>query len=270
VAEEQAPAPAGRRRGSLRRALPHVLPALTGAAAVVPLVGLALIVLVLLLEALPAIGFNGFGFLTHNVWQSGSFYGKPVKTGGVLHPPGASYGALALVLGTLEASAIAIIIGFPIAIGGAILVVEKLPRRISGAVGLFLEVLAGIPSVIFGLWGILVLGPFLAAHVYPALAHLPNVPVLNIFRGRFAHNGEGLLTAGIVLAIMIIPIVAATTRDLLRQVPQQTKEGAVALGLTDAEVFRSVQMRWVGSGVIGAGILGRSVGLSARRSPSQW
>jgi phosphate transport system permease protein len=228
----------------------------TGAAAIIPLVGLLLIVLVLVLEAWPAIRYNGFGFVTHNVWQTGSFYSNPVKTRGVLHPPGADYGALSLVLGTVEASAIAIAIGFPIAIGGAILVVEKLPRRLGAGVGLFLEVLAGIPSVIFGLWGIIVLGPFLAAHVYPALAHLPNVPVLNIFRGSFAHNGEGLLTAGIVLAIMIIPIIAATTRDLLRQVPVATKEGGAALGMTDAEVFRTVQMRWVGSGVIGAGILG--------------
>jgi phosphate transport system permease protein len=256
LAVDQARPEAAGERGKRRKLLQRVLPAVTGAAAVIPLVGLLLLVLVLVLEAWPAIRYNGWGFITHNVWQTGSFYGTPVRTGGVLHPPGADYGALSLVLGTIEASAIAIAIGFPIAIVGAILVVEKLPRRLSGTVGLFLEVLAGIPSVIFGLWGILVLGPFLAAHIYPALAHLPNVPVLNIFRGKFSHNGEGLLTAGIVLAIMIIPIVAATTRDLLRQVPVQTKEGGEALGMTDAEVFRSVQMRWVGAGVIGAGILG--------------
>jgi phosphate transport system permease protein len=117
-----------------------------------------------------------------------------------------------------------------------------------------LETLAGIPSVIFGLWGFLILGPFLLHHVYPTLAKLPNVPVLNIFRGNI--QAQGLLTAGIVLAIMIVPIIAATTRDLLRSVPGTTKEGAVALGMTEAEGFRSVQYRWVRAGVIAAAVLG--------------
>ena len=174
------PRPGGRGR----RIVDRLLPVVTGSAAVVPLVGLALMVLVLLLEAWPAIRFNGLHFITSSTWNVGSFYGNPVTTGGVAHPPGASYGALYLILGTIEASAIAVVVGFPIAIGGAILVVEKLPRRLSGLVGVTLETLAGIPSVIFGLWGILSLGPFLAHHIYPALAHLPNVPVLNIFRGQ--------------------------------------------------------------------------------------
>lgn len=233
----------------------RALPLVTGSAAVVPLVGLLLMVLVLLLEAWPAIRFNGFGFITSSTWNLGNLYGNPVTTHGVSHPPGASYGALDLIIGTLEASGIAVLVGFPIAIGGAILVVEKLPRRLSALVGITLETLAGIPSVIFGLWGVLTLGPFLAHHVYPALAHLPNVPVLNIFRGNVG-DGEGLLTAGLVLALMIIPIVAATTRDLLRSVPETTKEGATALGMTDAEGFRVVQLRWVRSGVIAAGVLG--------------
>jgi phosphate transport system permease protein len=241
--------------GRGRKIVDRLLPIVTGSAAVVPLVGLALMVVVLLLEAWPAIRFNGLHFISSGTWSVGSFYSNPVTTNGVTHPPGASYGALDLILGTIEASAIAVAIGFPIAIGGAILVVEKLPRRLSGLVGLTLETLAGIPSVIFGLWGILTLGPFLAHHVYPALAHLPNVPVLNIFRGNVG-DGEGLLTAGVVLAVMIIPIVAATTRDLLRQVPAATKEGAWALGMTDAEGFRTVQLRWVRSGVIAAGVLG--------------
>ena len=89
---------------------------------------------------------------------------------------------------------------------------------------------------------------------------MPNVPVLDFFRGEGPHNsagnGDGLLTSGVVLAIMILPIIAATTRDLLRQVPRATVEGAVALGMTDAEATRAVTMPWVGAGIVGASVLG--------------
>jgi phosphate transport system permease protein len=239
----------------LRRVFERSLSVATGSAAVIPLLGLLAMLVVLFLEAWPAIRFNGFGFVTGRTWSTGSFYGAAVSTGGVLHPAGASYGAFYLIIGTLAVSAIAVLVGFPIAVGAAVVVVEKLPRRLSGIVGITLETLAGIPSVIFGLWGVLTFGPFLAHHVYPALTHLPDVPVLNIFRGDTG-SGQGLLTAGLVLAMMIVPIVAATTRDLLRQVPETTKEGAIALGMTDAESFRAVQLRWVRAGVIAAGVLG--------------
>ena len=228
---------------------------MTGSLAVVPLVGLLLIVLVLALEAWPALRLEGVHFFTGRAWNEGNLYGNVVTTNGVQHMQGSSFGALDMIIGTLEISAIAVVLGVPIGVGAAVLVVEKLPPRASAAVGLVLEVLAGIPSVIFGLWGLLVLGPFLARHIYPALSHLPNVPVLDFFRGNVG-GGQGLLTAGIVLAIMIVPIIAATTRDLLRQVPRATSEGAVALGMTDAETFRTVQLRWIRAGVVGAGILG--------------
>jgi phosphate transport system permease protein len=222
--------------------------------AVIPLIGLTLMVLVLALEAWPSIKLEGLHFLTSATWSIGNTYGTPVRTGGVLHAPGASFGALYIIIGTLEASGIALLIGFPLAIGCAVIVVEKLPPRLSSVIGMALDTLAGIPSVIYGLWGFLTLGPFLSAHVYPVLAKLPNVPVLNIFRGNV--SGEGLFTTGLVLAVMIVPIIAATSRDLLRQVPDTTKEGATALGMTPAEGFRSVQYRWVRSGVVAAAILG--------------
>jgi phosphate transport system permease protein len=252
--------PGGAGRGG--RSLPPVLRplrrvpgALLASAAFVPLMALLAMVAVLLVEAWPAVRFNGAGFFTSGVWSIGSLYSTPVTTGGVLHLAGAQYGALDLVIGTLECSAIALLIGFPIAFGAAVMIAERLHRRLSAVLGLCLEVLAGIPSVVFGLWGILVLGPVLKTDVYPVLARLPNVPVLNIFRGAVG-NGEGLLSAGIVLAIMIIPIIAATTRDLLRQVPVAPKEGAEALGMTRREAFKTVQSRWVRSGVIGSAVLG--------------
>ena len=238
-----------------RRAGERALTLATGSTALVPVIALLAMAVVLLVEALPAIKFNGWSFFTSGTWQVGSLYSYPVRTGGVLHLIGAHYGALDLIAGTLECSAIALIVGFPVAIGAAVLVAERLPRRLAAAFGLCLEILAGIPSVVFGLWGFLVLGPVLSNDVYPKLAKLPNVPVLNIFRGSTG-RGQGLLTVGLVLAVMIIPIIAATTRDLLRQVPTTPKEGAEALGMTRRETFKAVQSRWVRSGVIGAAVLG--------------
>lgn len=227
----------------------------------VPLVALAGIVAALVWKAMPAIGYNGFGFFTHDTWNVGNQYAPLVKTGGVEHFPGASYGALPLIVGTLQSSAIAIILAVPIGIGTAVIVVEKLPRRLSNAVGFCLEVLAGIPSVVIGLWGALTFGPFLAHHIAQPIADVvPDVPVLRFLRGVGPHNttgnGQGLLTSGVILALMILPIIAATTRDLLRQVPRATVEGAVALGMTDSEAMRAVTFPWVRAGVIGASVLG--------------
>ena len=162
-----------------------------------------------------------------------------------------------LILGTLETSAIALVIGFPIAVGAAVLHRrEAADARSPGVIGLCLEILAGIPSVVFGLWGVFTFGPWLAAqHLSGArppaeragAQHLP---------GELPATARACSPAGIVLAAMIVPLIAATTRDLLRQVPEATKEGAEALGMTSTEVFRTVQLRWVRTGVIGAAVLG--------------
>jgi len=222
----------------------------------IPLVALLVILGVLAWKAVPAIRFNGLGFFTHTQWNTGSSYSPIVTTNGIKHPTGASYGALPFIVGTLVSSAIALVLAVPVAIGTALIVVEKLPPRLSSGVGFCLEVLAGVPSVVFGLWGFFTLGPFLSHDVAPLWAdHLPDVPVLRFFRGPTG-GGQGLFTVGVVLAIMILPIIAATTRDLLRQVPRATVEGAVALGMTDSEALGAVTLPWVRSGVIGACVLG--------------
>ncbi len=240
----------------LRRGKAKLPQMVTGITALLPLAALLAIVAVLFWKAYPAIKYNGFGFFVRTTWRPGSTYANPVKTAGVLHPLDVSYGALPLVAGTLESSVIALAVAVPVSIGTALAVVEKLPRRISYAAGLFLEVIAGIPSVVFGLWGALTFGPVLARDFSPLIAkHMPDVPVLDFFRGNVGY-GEGLLTSGLVLAVMIVPIVAATTRDLLRSVPRLPKEGAMALGMNDWEVARKVSLPWVRAGIIGAAVLG--------------
>ncbi len=246
-----------RRIGALLRSNEeHVWRYSARSAAIIPLAGLAFVLSVLVLKAWPAVKVNGFSFLTSSAWQPGSTYGAVVHTNGVAHPPGSSYGAWPLIAGTLQTSIIAVLIALPISIGTAFALTERLPGWISKPLGFFVEILAGIPSVVVGLWGVLTLGPLLAQHVYPLIAnHVPNVPVLNYFRGPTGY-GEGLLTSGLVLGLMIVPIIASTTRDLFMQVPPLPKEGGEALGLTDAEVARWVTIPWVRSGIIGATVLG--------------
>lgn len=225
-------------------------------AALIPSLALAFVVVTLLVEAWPAVLYNGLGFLTRVTWNAGNFYGSGVVTHGIAHPPGVSYGALPLVAGTVESALIAVLVGVPVSLGAAFAIVEFMPRVLAHTAGMFLELLAGIPSVVIGLWGALTLGPFLAHDVAPLFASgAARVPGLGFARGNVG-NGEGLLTSGLILALMITPIVAATARDLLAQVPVLPKEGGLALGMSDWEVARSVTVPWVASGLVGAVVLG--------------
>jgi len=225
-------------------------------AASIPLGSLVFILAVLGHKAWPSVVVNGTHFFTGSAWKPGSTYGTTVHTHGFAHPAGSSYGAWPLIAGTLQTSAIAVVLAVPISIGAAFALTERLPKWLSRPLAFAVEILAGIPSVIIGLWGVLTLGPILARDVYPAIAdHMPDVPVLSYFRNPVGH-GEGLLTTGLVLGLMIVPIITATTRDLFLQVPPLPKEGGLALGMTDAEVARRVTLPWVRSGIIGATMLG--------------
>jgi phosphate transport system permease protein len=224
--------------------------------ALLPALALVFILGTLIVKAIPAIKFNGWSFFTRSVWSEGSFYTPTVTTNGVTHPQGAAYGAVPEIVGTVLTSIIALLIAVPTAIGAALVIVERLPRRLASVVGIFLELLAGIPSVVIGLWGALTFGPFIAHDIAPYIArNMPDVPVLRYFRGDTG-NGQGLLVSGMILAVMVIPIVAATTRDLIRQVPILPREGAVALGMSDFETARRVTLPWVGGGIVGAVVLG--------------
>ena len=225
-------------------------------AVLLPLAALIFAVAVLGVKAYPAIRVNGWSFLTGSAWDYGSSYGATVHTNGVAHPQGSNYGALPLIVGTLQTSVIALIIAVPVSIGAAFALTERLPGWISRPLGFAIELLAGIPSVVIGLWGLLTLGPIFAKHIYPIVGNnMPDVPVLRYFKSPVG-QGEGLLTAGIVLSLMIIPIITATTRDLFLQVPALPKEGGEALGMTDVEVANKITLPWVRSGIIGATALG--------------
>ncbi|MFI1916203.1 phosphate ABC transporter permease subunit PstC [Nocardia sp. NPDC020380] len=244
----------GRVRRSIRQG--EAIRWIGGIGAAIPLLALIFVLVTLILEAYGAIKLNGTHFFTGTDWKPGNTYGDTEITDGVEHPVGASYGALPLIVGTVATSVIALIIAVPVSIGAALVIVERLPKRIAWLIGMVLELLAGIPSVIVGLWGALTFGPFIAHHIAPVIArNAPDVPVLSYFRGD-PGNGEGLLVSGLVLAVMVIPIVASTTRDLIRTVPLLPREGATALGMSDWECARRVTLPWVSKGIIGAVVLG--------------
>jgi phosphate transport system permease protein len=192
--------------------------------------------------ATPAIGRFGLGFLAGRTWN----------------PVTGQFGALELIFGTAITALGALVLAAPIAIAIALFLTELAPARIATPVAALVEVLAGIPSVVIGLWGILVLGPFLRDHVQPALeAGLGWIP---LFSG--SPNASSVFTAIVVLTIMIVPIVTSIARELFQRVPGELKQGALALGTTRWEMVRGVMFPYARAGVAAALILGlgRAVG----------
>jgi phosphate transport system permease protein len=177
----------------------------------------------------------GFRFLTSQQWN-------PIK---------GEFGALPFIYGTLASSLIALLISVPFSLGIAIFLVEQAPHYVSRPVGFLVELLAAIPSVVYGLWGIFVLAPFLRNYVEPPLAR--TLGWLPLFRGSI--TGLGLLTGGIILAIMVTPIISAVVRDVLAAVPGSQREAALALGATKWEMIRVVLVNGA-PGIAGAVILG--------------
>ncbi|MCU4185094.1 phosphate ABC transporter permease subunit PstC [Acidiferrimicrobium sp. IK] len=230
----------------------RVIKFVLGAAAVVPVAALGFLAYEMFKEAYPSIVFNGGKFFTTKTFTIGNLYSTGVEVRhGYKAAKGASFGILPLIFGTLVSSLIALVFALPVSVLGAILLVERVPRRFEAPLGVFLELLAGVPSVVFGLWGVYTFGPFFARDVYRYVADL-HIPWLTGAVG----SGQGLLTSSLVLAIMIIPIVAATTRELVRSVPALSKEGATALGLTRSESVRLVTLPFIRTGIIAAALLG--------------
>jgi phosphate transport system permease protein len=219
-----------------------LLQGIAGAAAL----GLAALMVLLVVEVVgqahAALSEFGLGFLHTSVWNT-------VKD---------TYGALDLIFGTLVTAAVALLIAVPLAIAIGLFLSELAPRALRTPVGTMVELLAAIPSVVLGLWGILVLGPFLNEHVEPfMIAHLGFVPFLDGFP-----SPVGLLPACLILTLMVVPIVASISRELFTSVPGELKQGALALGATRWEMVRGVAMPQVSGGLVAAVMLGfgRAVG----------
>ena len=208
--------------------------------------GLAALMVLLVIEvvdqAKPALQEFGAGFLTSSVWNT-------VKD---------TYGAADLIFGTLVTAFVALLIAVPLAIAIGLFLSELAPRMLRTPVGTMVELLAAIPSVVLGLWGILILGPFLNEHVEPwMIAHLGFIPFLDGFP-----SPVGLLPACLILTLMVVPIVASISRELFTSVPGDLKHGAMALGATRWEMVRGVAIPQVSGGLVAAVMLGfgRAVG----------
>ncbi len=194
----------------------------------------------LIYGAWPSIQKFGFDFLTSSNWD--------VVAG--------EYGALAPIYGTILTSIIALGIATPVSFGIAIFLTELCPKFLKKPLGICIELLAGIPSIIYGMWGLFVFAPIFADYVQPALAKtIGQIPVLDKFFSGVP-MGIGILAAGLILAIMIIPFIASVMRDVFEVTPPMLKESAYGLGATRWEVIRSVVLPYTKSGVVGGIILG--------------
>ena len=219
---------------------------LAKAAALFTLALLIAILVSLTISAWPAIAKYGLGFLTSTTWD-------PVKE---------EYGGLVMIYGTLMTSFIALLIAVPVSFGIALFLTELSPAWLKRPLGTAIELLAAVPSIVYGMWGLLVFSPVLSTYVQqPLQAAFGGVPILGaLFSGPPV--GIGILSAGIILAIMIIPFIAAVMRDVFEVTPALLKESAYGLGATTWEVVSKVVLPYTKAGVVGGIMLGlgRAIG----------
>jgi len=204
------------------------------------------VIVSLVFGAMPAMKAFGLGFITTEAWS----------------PTRERFGALAPIYGTLVTSTIAMLIALPVGIGIAIFLTELCPRPLRRPIGIAIELLAGIPSIIYGIWGFFVFAPWFQLHVQePVATALVDIPVLGTLFGG-ATFGIGTFTAGLILSIMILPFISAVTRDVLETVPSVLKEAAYGLGSTSWEVMWKVCLPYCSTGVVGGAMLalGRALG----------
>jgi phosphate transport system permease protein len=198
------------------------------------------IFIALLAGSMPALKKFGFGFLFSTEWN----------------PVTENFGALVAIFGTLVTSAIALLIAVPVSFGIALFITQMAPKWLKRPIGTAIELLAAIPSIIYGMWGLFVFAPMFADHVQPWISdHVGNLPFIGgVFQGP--PMGIGMFTAGLILAIMIIPFIAAVMRDVFDIVPQVLKESAYGLGATTWEVVWNVVLPYTRVGVVGGIMLG--------------
>jgi phosphate transport system permease protein len=213
---------------------------LTRASALAVLLILAGVIVSLIIGSLPALQAFGFNFLVEQRWN----------------PVTEKFGALAPIYGTLVTSAIAMLIAVPLGLLIAMFLTELCPMWLRRPIGIAIELLAGIPSIIYGIWGLFVFAPFLQQTLQPFLiSTLGELPLLGVlFAGP--PYGIGVLTAGLILAIMVLPFITSISRDVFEAVPPVLKEAAYGMGCTTWEVFRKVVLPYTRVGVIGGVMLG--------------
>ncbi|QRE73353.1 phosphate ABC transporter permease subunit PstC [Methylobacterium aquaticum] len=189
----------------------------------------------------PAFQEFGFGFLTSSAWNVGR----------------EQYGALVAVIGTLVSALLALLIGVPISLGIAIYLTQLCPGWARRPVSMTIELLAAVPSIIYGMWGLFVFAPLFARFVQiPVSNVVEGMPIVGTLFYAQVPSGVGVLTAGIILAIMIVPFVASITRDMLDQIPTVLRESAYGIGCTTWEVVRHVLIPQASVSIIGAIMLG--------------
>lgn len=209
-------------------------------AALIVLAILAAVIVLLFIDARVSIQEFGFGFLTSTTWD----------------PVFQDFGAAGFIYGTLVTSIIGLLLATPIAAGAAIYIVEYAPAWLRNPVSFTVEMLAAIPSIIYGLWGFFVLAPIMRDHVSPVLQdYVGPVPVVGaLFQGSIF--GKDLLTGGVILAIMILPTIMAVSREVVMTVPDTQREGMLAIGATKWEMIRHAVLPYAKAGIFGGAILG--------------
>lgn len=210
---------------------------ITGFALCIPLL-LVIIAISILLAAWPALSKAGLTFLTGSRWNVA----------------GGEFGAAPAIYGTLVSSALALVLATPLAVGVSIFLSEIAPKWLRTPVGFIVDLLAAIPSVVYGLWGIFVLIPLLRDPVAPFIKDTLGLGATPLFSGP--NYGYSMLAAGVILAIMILPFISAVTREVLMAVPQSQRDAALALGATRWEMIRDAVLPYARSGIIGGVILG--------------
>ncbi len=206
---------------------------------------IAIMLVFLIAYAYPAIRFNGTAFFTTLTWSIGNQYSDhTISHGGYTAQIGAAFGALVFVAGTLLSSILAMLVAVPLSLLVAVALVYRVPPLLRPLANAVVELMAGVPSVIYGLWGIIVLVPFIATRLSPS------------------GNGNGLLAAALILALMVIPIIVATVRDALQSQPVAVYEAAMALGSTSWQAVTGAILPSIRSGIMASVLLafGRALG----------
>jgi phosphate transport system permease protein len=238
-----------------------VVRVVTGLAALASFLIIFLMLFFLVAYAYPAIRFNGLGFFTSGIWNIGNQYGSgaAVTHNGYSAESGATFGALVFIFGSALTALLTMIVSVPLALMVALAIVYRVPRQIRPLANALVELMAGVPSVVYGLWGMVVLVPWIGQAFAPFITtHLGFIP----FLGGAAGSGNGLAASVFILSLMVIPIMVATTRDVILAQSAALFEASMALGSTSWQAVTRAVVPSVSKGIVAAVLLafGRALG----------